>query len=340
MNHNNTKYWFFTWEANAAQRKLPPKEKLKTFLDKTADYAQFQEEKGKEKGNLHYQGCLELTGSRQSKKALLDNFKASFKNVGGLTLSKVFSKEAVLAYTSKQETKQSETVYCGGKEMFDTKIQALCNKQWQQDAYEFMQSVKYNDNLPDSKCLRKRAIYWLEDTKGGSGKSEFITWLRAGQKDLICRLLPIDSVDRLMHAVTEITKREKVDVFMIDDTRTKGDGTSFNNMFEAIERVKNGHVVSTMYGRYAEVIYDRPQILFCTNRDIHGYLESLSRDRWYHMKITEDHNLIKQGWTDKKQKQKNNLGSLAGKPKTRSYKEFENEWKKYISENPDIADPL
>ena len=74
----------------------------------------------------------------------------------------------------------------------------------------------------------------------------------------------MDSVDRLIHAVTEISKHEKVDVFMID---------AFNNMFEAIERIKNGHVVSTMYGRYAEVIYNRPQIIFFTNRG-------------YHMKLT------------------------------------------------------
>lgn len=69
-------------------------------------------------------------------------------------------------------------------------------------------------------------------------------------------------------------------------------------MFEAIERIKNGYVVSTMYGRYAEAMYARPQIIFCTNREIFGYLKSLSRDRWYHMKITEDHKLLKLGWTD------------------------------------------
>ena len=41
---------------------------------------------------------------------------------------------------------------------------------------------------------------------------------------------------------------------MIDDTQTQGDKTSFNIMFEVIERIKNGYVVSTMYGRYAEAI--------------------------------------------------------------------------------------
>ena len=336
MTNRNTKYWFFTWEANAAQRKLPQKQKLKNFLDGVADYAQFQEEKGTKKGNLHYQGCFELTGARQSKKAVLDNFKEVFKNVGGLTLSKVFSKEAVLAYTRKQETKVSKTVYCGRKEMFDTKIESLCEKQWQKDMFDFMKLVKYDEDLQDSKRLQKRAIYWLEDTKGGAGKSEFITWLRAGQKELNCRLLPIDSVDRLMHAVTEVTKKDKVDVFMIDDTKTKGDTTSFNNMFEAIERIKNGHVVSTFYGRYSEVIYQRPQILFCTNRDIYEYLNNLSRDRWYHLKITEKHQLEDRGWIDSnywdtvfdnKLKKENSKGPATTEPTFRGLEDLEPKWK-------------
>lgn len=320
----NTKYWFFTWEVNAAQRKLPQKWKLKNFLNDTTDYAQFQEEVGEKKGNLHYQGCFELTGTRQSKKTVLDNFKKVFKNVGGLTLSKVFSKEAVLAYTSKQETKISETVYCGRKEMFDTKIESLCDKQWQKDMFEFMRAVKCDKGIKDSKRLQKRSIYWLEDTKGGAGKSEFITWLRAGQKGLNCRLLPIDSVDRLMHAVTEVTKKDKIDVFMIDDTKTKGDTTSFNNMFEAIERIKNGHIVSTFYGRYSEVIYERPQILFCTNRNIYDYKKSLSDDRWYHFKITETHNLQNRGWTDS------------------DYwdKFFDDESKKENSKGPEVTEPM
>lgn len=49
---------------------------------------------------------------------------------------------------------------------------------------------------------------------------------------------------------------------MIDNTRTRNDKTSFNNMFEAIERIKNSHVVSTTYVLYVEVIYNCSQIIF------------------------------------------------------------------------------
>ena len=53
-----------------------------------------------------------------------------------------------------------------------------------------------------------------------------------------------------------------------------------------------------MYDKYAEAMDACPQIIFCKNREIFGYLKSLSRDRWYHMKITEDHKLLKLGWTN------------------------------------------
>lgn len=37
----------------------------------------------------------------------------------------------------------------------------------------------------------------------------------------------------IFSSVTEILKHEKVDGFMIDNTLTQGEKTSFNNMFEA-----------------------------------------------------------------------------------------------------------
>ena len=163
--------------------------------------------------------------------------------------------------------------------MFRTEIQAFCSKERQKDVFAFIKNVKYKDDFTDSQHLRKCSIYWLEDSKGGSGKSEFITWLKAGKKDLVCRLLTIDSVDRLINGVIKITKHEKVEVCIIDDTRTQGKKTSVNTMFKAIERIKNDHVVSTMYGRYAEIIYDDSQIIFCTNQDILKYVKNLSRDR-------------------------------------------------------------
>lgn len=105
-------------------------------------------------------------------------------------------------------------------------------------------------------------------------------------------------MDRSINTMTEISKQEKVDVFMIYDTLTQDEKTSFNNMFEVIELIKNGHVGLTIYNKYGEVIYNRLQIVFFTNREVFGYLKNLSRDRWYNVKIIDEHKLIKLGWTD------------------------------------------
>jgi hypothetical protein len=129
--------------------------------------------------------------------------------------------------------------------------------------------------------FRDRYIIWVCDEKGGSGKSEFIKWLRTGQKTLEVRKVPIDSVDRLTSAVVTVTKAQKIDLFLFDDTRTKGKDTSYDDMFEAIENIKNGHVVSCMYGKYMESIFRRPMIIFFTNKPLLQYQTSLSIDRWF-----------------------------------------------------------
>ena len=49
-------------------------------------------------------------------------------------------------------------------------------------------------------------------------------------------------------------------------------------MLEAIERIKNSQVISTMYGRYTEVIYNYPQIIFTINREGFSYLKNLSKN--------------------------------------------------------------
>ena len=299
--NNYSRHWTFTWEINSAQKKLPSEQKLEAFLNVISDMAQFQKERGKKKGKLHYQGYFEISGGRCAKKDILSLFQKEFRNCKGLTIQKVFSVEAILAYTSKQATRDSPTVYCGKQELYNVKYQNLLSKPWQVDLFVFLKMIKNEIELGeegDTERLRIRSLIWLEDVLGGSGKSQFIKWLRAGQKELVCRLMPIESVDRISHAMVLLTKSRDIDIIMIDDTKTKGEGTSFKNMFEAIEKIKNGYIVSTMYGTYKESIYEYPTIIFFTNRKIQDYSGFLSKDRWYHMKITKNFFLEKRGWID------------------------------------------
>jgi MinD-like ATPase involved in chromosome partitioning or flagellar assembly len=148
-----------------------------------------------------------------------------------------------------------------------------------------------NERHPNYKLFRDRYVIWAYDIKGGSGKSEFIKYLCVGQKDLVVKKLPISSVTQLVSAVADVTKKHKVDVFVIDDTRTKGKDTNFDDMFEVIETIKNGHVISSMYGKYTESLFKRPMVVFFTNTEPREYAKNLSADRWYPMEI-ENNNII------------------------------------------------
>ena len=51
-------------------------------------------------------------------------------------------------------------------------------------------------------------------------------WLRLGQRYIIARKLPVSSVERLILAVTKLTREQEVDLLMINLTKTKGIGVA------------------------------------------------------------------------------------------------------------------
>ena len=70
-----------------------------------------------------------------------------------------------------------------------------------------------------------------------------------GQREIIARKLPVSSVERLISAVTKLTREQEVDLLMINLTKTKGENQSLEDMFAAIEEIKDGFIVDTMYGK-------------------------------------------------------------------------------------------
>ena len=80
--------------------------------------------------------------------------------------------------------------------------------------------------------------------------------------------------------VCKIVQRETVDAFVFDFTRTLGTDTHIENLFQFVEEVKNGHVVSAMFGNPLEVIMTNPFVIIFTNNDISNYSQYLSMDRW------------------------------------------------------------
>ena len=62
---------------------------------------------------------------------------------------------------------------------------------------------------------------------------------------------------------------------------TLDEETSIKSLFQIVEEIKNGHVMSVMFGKPLEVMLDNPLVLIFTNEDISGYCHYLSFDRWH-----------------------------------------------------------
>lgn len=97
---------------------------------------------------------------------------------------------------------------------------------------------------------------------------------------LVFKKLPLDHCDRLRLSICKIYNETDVDGFMFDFTRTFSEDTSFRSLFELVEDVKNGYIVSTMYGKPLEVLLNTVFVLIFTNEDISHFHHYLSFDRW------------------------------------------------------------
>lgn len=128
--------------------------------------------------------------------------------------------------------------------------------------------------------LRNRKVIYVEDIEGGSGKSTFVRWLRIGQKTFSFRALPVSAVDRLASAVNAITKQYALDIVGFDLTQ--------EDLFSAVESIKNGYVVDVMYGKFNEAIFDPPIVIIFSNINFSNIRNYLSYDRWVVCRRTKD----------------------------------------------------
>lgn len=269
--HNYQKRWVFTWNINDAGW-MPKQKDLSALLDIYVVSGVFQLELGLTTARPHYQGRFELKGSRLGKKRLLEIFREL-----GDTSQLTFQPEIVYdstSYCTKSETREAGPWYVGTNS-YKTKQQPLQLelRMWQEQLLAEMAGI-------DDSGKRDRKVIWIQDILGGAGKSTFSKYLSFGQKDWKVKKLPLDKPDRLRMAVCKIVQKEDVDVFTFDFTRTRGEETSMNNLFQIIEEIKNAHVVSVMYGNPMEVGFTSPHVIIFTNEKLEDYEKYLSPDRW------------------------------------------------------------
>ena len=287
MAHHYQKRWVFTWNSDDLGE-LPNRQNLVDLLNEIAVEGVFQTEAGLKTGRLHYQGRFQLKGSRLGKKRLLEIFEKVFETTN-LTLEPEILYDST-KYCTKDETRKAGPFYVG-TDSYRQKMTPMTIKlrRWQT---ELLQEIKIieNDNARD------RKVFWIEDSTGGPGKSTFSKFLSFGQKDWKVKKLPIDSLNRIRMAVCKLLQKEDVDMFTFDFTRTMGEETSMNDLFQVVEELKNGHIVSVLYGNPMEVAMTSPHVVIFTNEKFEDYEKYLSRDRWMSYVITPDKALAARKW--------------------------------------------
>lgn len=287
-----TRYWAFTWITNIRQHKLPSEFKLARVLNQEFAHAVFKLEIGTKSEKKHWQGYIELNTPRTSKKNVLAIFESRFKNIAGLTISPVANREAIHNYVIKEETQAGKINYCGVKEVYDQEFANTSLREWQQSIFDYL-LIRNKD-----KDYRSRKILYIEDQKGNSGKSHFTKYMRIGQKKLKAFKLPVNSVDRLLSATNLLIKQEnKIDVLIIDIPRTMGADQHLEDLWSAIEDIKNGHILDVMFGKFNECLFKPPIVLVFTNIPMSQVRERLSEDRWEHLFLNGNNPRELEMWT-------------------------------------------
>lgn len=271
MIHNFQKRWVFTWNADLSDQIIEVN-KLEELLNEIAKEGVFQKERGEKTNRIHYQGRFELKGPRIGKKQLLKIFSQIY-DVKNLT----FEPERLYDSTNyciKLHTRVGGPWYVG-TDLYRTKNSIMTIKlyKWQEQLLNELKS-------PLGETFKQRKVIWIQDPTGGSGKSTFIKYLSLSKNELAVKKLPLDKPDRLRMMICKILENENVDIFMFDFTRTLGVDTHLENLFQIIEEIKNGHIVSAMYGSPMEAIFSNPHVIIFTNNDISHYCHYLSMDRW------------------------------------------------------------
>jgi hypothetical protein len=142
--------------------------------------------------------------------------------------------------------------------------------------------IFYDEEKEVFKDADDRAIYWIFDEHGNVGKSKLVKWLCVNRPDEICKIV-FDSGQQLRTSLIAIGPRL---LYLIDVPRRPSEEEKIENMMSNFEDLKIGHVVSHMYGKYAQLLMEPPHVIIFSNQKCPRH--TLSKDRWRCLEITKD----------------------------------------------------
>jgi hypothetical protein len=262
--------WFFTYQ-ETVNNSLPKAESFMEFLkDLNPKGYCVQLERGEESGRLHYQGNIRLTES-MSVGDLRKKFRSKFHHesahgikryAGGcLTLRPTADLKHADFYCVKDETRVE------GPWMYPSNIYMG------QDIFSYNKLYPWQRTIHDMivGCeTDPRAIHLVHDPGGGKGKSELVKMLSYNHDACV---IPIGLSSAQMKSA--IVDDGPNTIYLLDLPRNN---KSYQDIFDTIEEIKRGFVISSFHGKLKKLYMTRPHIVCFTNE--WPNLSHLSFDMW------------------------------------------------------------
>lgn len=133
---------------------------------------------------------------------------------------------------------------------------------------------------------RDRRVVWVYDQQGNSGKSTFIKWQRSVHPEYRAAYRYAKATDIFNMAIDQGARK----VYFFDLTRAKPHELGSQDLYSAIESIKDGFIVSGKY-KGGELLFKPPHVFVFAN--VLPDWGCLSRDRWDVRYLRPDHTLWK-----------------------------------------------
>lgn len=217
-------------------------------------------------GMMHFQCVISLNKKEFSKKVL-----SSISSYTGIKEDYINISPSLTGNTSFNYSMKEETRVDGpwSNKMLEENLPVetlALDKFFDWQKYVYYLSM----NKPDD-----RSIHWFYDKKGGRGKTQLTRHLLVNHGKEVGVLPPVGNSNQLMSAVINMGMRK---TYILDIPRAKGNkwDERLAELMITVESIKNGLLVSAMYGKINQLIMPHPNVIIFSNYRLTG----LSKDRW------------------------------------------------------------
>lgn len=246
--------------------------RMKDILSEFSDQWVFQKEAGTETGHLHYQIRFILDEAQMTE-----------------TLLTIFEARGIVRDTMTFLPESNNSIAQGGLSFYVMKDDTRVEGPWHDPSYKPRKRVTYEGRdlacMDNPRSFQKyiiddiatepddRTMNWWYNQSGCGGKSKLMKWLRFTRDDVA--RVGLGSATQIKTAIIEKGPHR---AYMVDLPRVRGSDERQQELFSALEEIKNGWVESPMYGKAGELLMEPPHIHIFSNELPN--LTYASMDRW------------------------------------------------------------